>query len=230
MDGYGKIFKQIYDGTLVEHWQALITFQQMIVLCSPQGVVDMTAEALSRRTGIPLPILRAGIIVLEAPDPRSRSAKASGARIERLDPHREWGWRLVNHRQYQLKGSAAAQAEYDREYSRSRRTKLIDKAQQSEVVGDRRRSSGKSATQTQTKDKEYTHHGEFVLLTTTQHQTLIGTYGETATTEFIERLNAYIGSKGTRYKSHYHTLIAWMLKDRVPKRDTPAPMRPRVVV
>lgn len=81
MDGYGKIFKQIYDGTLVEHWQALITFQQMIVLCDPSGVIDMTAETLSRRTGIPLSILRAGLQQLESIDEYSLRIAAGATRV-----------------------------------------------------------------------------------------------------------------------------------------------------
>ena len=29
------------------------------------------------------------------------------------------------------------------------------------------------------------------------------------TKNWIERLNNYIGSKGKKYKSHYHTILAW---------------------
>ena len=29
----------------------------------------------------------------------------------------------------------------------------------------------------------------------------------------MEKLNSYIGSKGKKYKSHYHTLISWLKKD-----------------
>jgi hypothetical protein len=49
---YVKIFPSVYDGTLATHgpWQALVTFQQMLILSDPTGVVDMTTEAISRRT------------------------------------------------------------------------------------------------------------------------------------------------------------------------------------
>lgn len=99
---YGKLFTQMYDGTLVSKWQALVTFQQMIILCGPDGVIDMTPSALSDRTGIPLKIIRAGIAELEKPDPSSRTRDMDGRRIERLDDHRDWGWRLVNYRKYRL--------------------------------------------------------------------------------------------------------------------------------
>ena len=58
---YGKIFESIYDGTLGDDWRALITFQQMIVLCDSDGVVDMTPAAISRRTNIPVEHIEAGI-------------------------------------------------------------------------------------------------------------------------------------------------------------------------
>jgi hypothetical protein len=97
---YGKLFKSMYEGTLGNDWQALITFQQMIILCDPDGVLDMTHEALHRVTGIPLDIICAGIAQLEAPDPKSRTPDCDGRRIVRLDDHRDWGWQIVNHDKY----------------------------------------------------------------------------------------------------------------------------------
>jgi hypothetical protein len=97
---YGKIFDSMYDGTLARNWQALVTFQQMIVLSDADGIVDMTPDSISRRTSIPLEIIEAGIKVLESPDPHSRTPDNEGRRIERLDDHRPWGWHLVNHEKY----------------------------------------------------------------------------------------------------------------------------------
>lgn len=97
---YGKIFESIYDGSLAEDWRALITFQQIIVLCDADGTIDMTASAISRRTGIPIEHIKAGIEILEKPDPLSRSPDMDGRRIVRLDEHRDWGWFVVNHAHY----------------------------------------------------------------------------------------------------------------------------------
>lgn len=97
---YGKLFSQMYEGTLVECWQALITFQQMIILCDADGVIDMTPRSLSNRTGIPLEIIETGIEKLESADPHSRTPDHEGRRIVRLDDHRGWGWFLVNHEKY----------------------------------------------------------------------------------------------------------------------------------
>ena len=97
---YGKIFNSIYDGTLVEDWRALITFQQFIVLSDADGIVDMTPHAISRRTGIPIEHIKAGIEILEKEDKYSRTPEQKGRRIELIDGHRPWGWHIVNHEMY----------------------------------------------------------------------------------------------------------------------------------
>jgi hypothetical protein len=99
-DVFGRIFSQIFDGTLHEHWEALVTFQQMLILTRNDGVVDMTPKAIANRTGIPLAIIVKGIAVLEAPDPDSRTRDEEGRRIVRVDDGRTWGWRIVNHAKY----------------------------------------------------------------------------------------------------------------------------------
>ena len=55
---------------------------------------------------------------------------------------------------------------------------------------------------------------EFVLLKKEEHEKLIEKFGEKETTQMIERLNNYIGSSGRRYKSHYHTILQWVDKDK----------------
>ncbi len=97
---YGKIFDSMYDGTLYGHWQAIVTFQQMIVLADADGIVDMTPQAMAARTSIPLEIIQAGLPLLEAPDPYSRTPGEDGKRIELIDAHRPWGWHIVNHEKY----------------------------------------------------------------------------------------------------------------------------------
>jgi hypothetical protein len=53
-------------------------------------------------------------------------------------------------------------------------------------------------------------HLDFVLLTEEEHKKLIEQLGEDKTKEMIEKLNNYIGSKGKKYKSHYHTILNWV--------------------
>lgn len=120
---YGKVFDTIYDGTLADDWRALVTFQQLIVLCDADGVVDMTVQALSRRTGIPIEHLQAGIEALEQPDINSRSSEEEGRRIVRIDAHKDWGWYLVNHKKY----SNLRDAREVREANRVRKQRQRDK-------------------------------------------------------------------------------------------------------
>lgn len=62
-------------------------------------------------------------------------------------------------------------------------------------------------------------HVEFVLLTSEEYQKLVDRFGVEDAKTRIERLNNYIGSKGKKYKSHYHTILNWAGKDEKPDRD-----------
>ena len=120
---YGKIFASMYNGSLYGQWQAIVTFQQMIVLCDIDGVVDMTPQAIAARTSIPLDIIQEGIRILEQPDKYSRTPDAEGRRIDRLDYHREWGWVIVNYKKYRH----LIDAETVREQNRERQRRFKDK-------------------------------------------------------------------------------------------------------
>ena len=65
-------------------------------------------------------------------------------------------------------------------------------------------------------------HNEFVYLTNQEYEKLISGYGETVTKEYINKLNDYIGAKGVKYKSHYHTICMWISKE--PKTGYKAPL------
>ena len=120
---YGKLFEQMYDGTLATKgpWQALVTFQQLIILANKQGEVDMTADAISRRTTIPLEVIVMGLEALEQPDPDSRTPTEEGKRITRLSDSRDWGWQIVNYTHYRNMRSQEERRTYMREYQRKRR-------------------------------------------------------------------------------------------------------------
>src|SRR3990167_4534306 len=122
---FGKVFSSMYDGTLATRgpWQALVTFQQFIVLADRHGVVDMTAEAIARRTTIPLEIINIGITALEQPDSESRSPELDGRRIARLSPDRPWGWQIVNYDKYRRIRSEDERREYMANLMRERRKK-----------------------------------------------------------------------------------------------------------
>ena len=120
---YGKLFVQMYEGTLASKgpWQALVTFQQFIILADQHGVVDKTADAISRITTIPLEIIQQGIEALEKPDTESRTPAEDGRRIVRLSESREWGWQITNYTYYRNLRSQEERRVYMRQYQRKRR-------------------------------------------------------------------------------------------------------------
>ena len=120
---YGKLFEQMYDGTLATKgpWQALVTFQQIIILADRNGEVDMTPEAIARRTTIPLEIIYEGLQALQQPDSESRSPALEGRRIVPLSEDRAWGWRIVNYLHYRRIRSQEERREYMRSYQQKRR-------------------------------------------------------------------------------------------------------------
>lgn len=130
---YGKIFAQMYEGTLAGHWQAIVTMQQLVVLATKDGVVDMTADAISRRTSIPLEIITAGLEHLAKADPYSRTPGEDGKRIVPLDDHRPWGWKLVNHSKYRALRNLEEKREADRDRMAEKRKQTNDVA-----IGSRR--------------------------------------------------------------------------------------------
>lgn len=129
---YAKVFAQIYDGTLCTHgpWEALVTFQQLLILADKDGNVDMTIPAISRRTTIPLEILEKGIKALLEPDPHSRTPTEEGRRIIPLAPGRDWGWSVVNYTHYRSIKREEDRRDYHREYWHKRKLKDSTQTQQ----------------------------------------------------------------------------------------------------
>ena len=131
---YGKLFEAMFDGSLVTRgpWEAIVTLQQLVILCNAHGEVDMTPAAISNRTTIPLPLIEKGLAALEQPDPESRNPAEDGRRIVRLSEMRTWGWRIVNYEHYRQLRSAEERREYQRNYQRDRRSSAgVNTSQQS---------------------------------------------------------------------------------------------------
>lgn len=119
---YAKVFTQILDSTLAENYKTRHVFEDLLKLCDPNGVVDMTHEAIARRTNMPLEMVRAEIAELEKPDPRSRNPAHDGKRIARLSEGRDWGWAILNYDVYRK----TVTEEQRREKSRLRVQKFRD--------------------------------------------------------------------------------------------------------
>lgn len=103
---YAKIFGQIFESSIVENPEVRFTFMDLLVLADQNGVVDMTHEAIARRTNRPLEVIKQTLSVLESPDPKSRTPDDGGRRITRLDDHRDWGWIIINYDTYRSIASA----------------------------------------------------------------------------------------------------------------------------
>jgi 5-methylcytosine-specific restriction endonuclease McrA len=112
---FAKIFAQIYDSSIVEDVELRVTFMDMLILADPNGVVDMTHEAIARRTNRPIETVRRTIAQLESPDPHSRTPDHEGRRIARLDDHRDWGWFILNYTKFRLIESNEQRREKTRE-------------------------------------------------------------------------------------------------------------------
>ena len=119
----------MYEGSLYGQWEAIITFQQMIVIADDEGFVDITPPALSAKTSIPLEIIQKGIEILESDDPYSRTPGEDGKRIIRISDKRPWGWKIVNYQKYRDMASNEDRKRYMRQYMREYRKqeKFTDK-------------------------------------------------------------------------------------------------------
>lgn len=96
---YAKVFRSLWDGTMGPNWYVWSTWVFILAHANRDGHVEMTQEAISARSGIPLDHVRRAILTLEAPDPRSRNPASEGRRLERLG-ERDWGWQIVNYELY----------------------------------------------------------------------------------------------------------------------------------
>ena len=130
---YAKIFTQIFDSSIAENPELRFTFTDMLTLADQNGVVDMTHEAIARRTNRPLDVIRANIATLESPDASSRSSNDGGRRIARLDEHRTWGWLICNYGRFRMTASGEQQREKTAARTRVYREKMTRKDQQSAI-------------------------------------------------------------------------------------------------
>jgi hypothetical protein len=123
---YGKIFDSLFGSSIMEEaMHTRLLWLSMIVLADEDGVLDMTAPALARRTNIPIDLVEDGLARLAAPDPTSRTDAEDGRRIVPLDGQ-PFGWQLVNYAHYRALHSNAERRDYWREYRRQRRAEGKD--------------------------------------------------------------------------------------------------------
>jgi hypothetical protein len=120
---FAKIFGQIFDSSIAEDYNCRRMFMDLLVLADPEGGVDMTYEAISRRTNVPIDEVKRYIGELMQPDAASRSQVSNGQRIVPLDSGRDWGWQIVNYKFYRQIRDQEVRRAYFRDSQRKYRAK-----------------------------------------------------------------------------------------------------------
>ena len=123
MNVFAKIFTQIFDSSISRDYMVRHVFMDLLVLADRDGVVDMTLDAISRRTNVPEEIVAHAIAELSKPDTKSRSKQEEGCRIVLLDSHRDWGWQIVNYDHYRHIRDEESRRAYFRDKKREYRAK-----------------------------------------------------------------------------------------------------------
>lgn len=120
---FAKIFSQIFDSSIAKDHVVRHVFMDLLVLADRDGVVDMTLDAISRRTNVPEEMVHHAIIELTRPDQASRSKEEDGRRLALLDSHRDWGWQIVNYDHYRNLIDEESRRAYFRDKKREQRKK-----------------------------------------------------------------------------------------------------------
>src|SRR5215471_21628953 len=118
---FAKVFGQIFDSSIAEDYNCRRMFMDLLVLADQTGAVDMTHEAISRRTNVPIEEVRKYIVALCQPDQTSRSKLEDGKRLVPLDANRDWGWLVVNYSHYRKIKDEEARRAYFRDSQRKYR-------------------------------------------------------------------------------------------------------------
>lgn len=111
MSGYTPLFSSLTTGTLCGKWPDIGLWPIVLSLCDRHGVVDVTPAYIASVTGLALDEVVTCMKRFCEPDPYSRTGTLGGARLELIDTHRDWGWRVVNHDMYREKARLKAKAE-----------------------------------------------------------------------------------------------------------------------
>jgi hypothetical protein len=126
---FAKVFQQIFDSSIAENYRYRHIFMDMLVLADPDGGIDMTLEAIARRTNVPVDELREAITALSLPDASSRTQEFEGRRLVPIDAKRSWGWRVVSYGHYRAIRDEETRRQYQRDYYVERKAKKSLKKQ-----------------------------------------------------------------------------------------------------
>jgi uncharacterized phage protein (TIGR02220 family) len=133
----------------------------LLVLAEVDGVVDMTPEAISGRTRIPLRTVLEFLGELSRPDPRSRTTAHEGRRIVLLEDTRDWGWQIVNYAMYRRIASDEQRREKTAARTQKYRAKLQQKTPCDAPVTPRDACDAMQKQSAEAEEKAETHKEEY---------------------------------------------------------------------
>lgn len=108
MSGYTPLFDSLVKGTLCGRWPDIGLWSIVLSMSDKNGEVDVTPLYIAGITGLPVTEVVACMKRFCEPDPYSRSQVSEGRRLELIDTHRDWGWKIVNHKKYREKARLMA--------------------------------------------------------------------------------------------------------------------------
>lgn len=208
MSGYTKLFKSIITSTI---WQeddyTRLLWITMLAMSDANGTVEGSIPGLAKMAGITIDDCKNSIKKLSSPDKYSRTQEFEGRRIKEIGG----GWLILNRVKYRDK--KVPRADYMRDYMKTYREKSVNKN-----VNNVNISKPQLAQKEKEKEKEEEKqlkqkHKDFVYLSENELIKLQMKFPDTLD-GLIDDLNNYIGSKGRKYKSHYHVILAWGKKER----------------
>lgn len=114
---YAKVFDSIYSGSLRGKPHEQLVFIYLLVNSwQTKGVCDIHPSRISDDIGLSREEVDSALDYLQRPDPESRSMELAGRRIELIDAHRAWGWRIVNWAKYNAIQRTIERKEYYANY------------------------------------------------------------------------------------------------------------------
>jgi hypothetical protein len=133
---FTQIRRQLLESSVWEDenpWVRVLWVTILMVADEPgrDGRVDMTVRALAGRACMSEDATLTALATLTAPDPKSRSKKSDGRRLQLIDPERTWGWGVVNWEEYQADRKRFSDA------IRKREERAFDRAISSDPVRER---------------------------------------------------------------------------------------------
>lgn len=103
MSGYTPLYETLLTGTLYGRWPHNGIWACLLSRASREGVIDEVPASLAAAIGVPVELLLDCIKDFMSPDEGSRSSTDEGRRLAPIDPHRGWGWKIINHSKYREK-------------------------------------------------------------------------------------------------------------------------------